>query len=313
MRIAIFGKQSFDFIAAIAQGFAALGLKPELRHPGYSEGQPENGFDMIVVHGLHGETQNIFNRYSAAGVPGLVLDLGFIYRPDYFQLGWGGLNWIPAFDCEPARAQAMFGDIPTEPKRGGQYVLVCCQKHGDKQHNLRSVRVWADETIKKIKLFTDKPIRFRPHPLYNFNPGIAGVEYSNPDEVSFSSDIENACCMVTYNSTAAYQAILSGVQVFCDPSAVYAPICNTDLSEIDRPVFKPLKSFFNRLAYGQWTMAEMASGEALQFLLNAQFGHEMPVAPAVVEKEIEAEPPAQKIIEQPARIKRKYTKKKGKK
>lgn len=269
MKIAVFGKLEHEVIDAFMQGSRVLGIEVSLKNPAGINGQPEDGFDLICVNGLHGNNQQIINLYSEKGIFSIVLDYGYTHRPYYHQAGWMGLNWLPSFACESDRASALYGLVDEVQQHDGKYILVCCQKHGDRQHNLPSIRDWAADTIATIKKFTDKPIKFRAHPLYSFRPD-GDLIISDSSQVSLEEDLREAHCMVTYNSTAANQALLSGVPVFCDSSAMYADVCNTDLSEINQPKLFWVQDYFNRLAYAQWTLPEIMKGQALSFLLTAR-------------------------------------------
>lgn len=270
MRVGVFGKLETPEIGAFMRGCEALSCSAALRNPAGLAGQPEDCFDVICVNGMQGNCQMMVALYAEQGVPAIVIDLGYIYRPDYFQLGWQGINRLPAGPFDSARALSMFDDIPQTAKHGGSYVLVCGQKQGDRQHNLPDVRAWAKHTIAALKKVSSEPIKFRPHPLYRFHLDKTGVAFSDPKTESLHDALIGARCLVTHNSTSAIEALLFGVPVFCSSSAMYAEFCNTSLEAFDSPCFHDPTSFFNRLAYGQWTLDEIADGKALQFLLTTK-------------------------------------------
>src|SRR5690606_11277064 len=59
--------------------------------------------------------------------------------------------------------------------------------------------------------------------------------------------------MVTWNSTAAYEALTRGIPVTCDPSAAYASVAELDDVEA-------AQRLLNRMAYTQWTIDEIRAG-----------------------------------------------------
>jgi len=67
---------------------------------------------------------------------------------------------------------------------------------------------------------------------------------------------------------AGHEALLRGVPVFCDSSAIYAPWANTDITELAEPEFTDTEDYFNRVGYAQWSMSEIADGTALEFELG---------------------------------------------
>lgn len=224
---------------------------------------------------------------SKAGVPLLVLDLGYFNRASgpkdqsgYNQLGVGGLCWTPPVDVPADRFEAH--GLTVAQKRaatGKPTALILGQVPGDSQHHLNSYELsrWLGE---RAEHWARKgyAIAYRPHPSAPSVP--LGVDHRriDPTATTVTQDIADpsVAVAVAYNSTAGLEALMAGVPVDCAPCAHYAHVA--DLSDRDA-----LLKHLHRLAYAQWTCPELRSGEPLRYVL--QF-IEPPKAPEPVIKSV---------------------------
>ena len=73
--------------------------------------------------------------------------------------------------------------------------------------------------------------------------------------------------MVTMQSTAAIEAVLNGVPVFCDEVSQANVIGENDLSKIERPYYADrdiVRKWIDSLLACQFTLNEIKSGEAFE-------------------------------------------------
>lgn len=119
---------------------------------------------------------------------------------------------------------------------------------------------WLQTTVDTIKKYTDRPIRMRERPASRWHR-----KTQLPEE--WLNDVH---AVVTFNSTAATEAILAGVPVFVTaPANAARPVSNTDLSMIETPWFPDSDQIYKwacHLAYGQFHTTELADGTALRIL-----------------------------------------------
>jgi hypothetical protein len=277
MNAGIYRKPAPGVMEAVYEGLRALGWETKWRNPRvFSWDQVEKGFDLVVVLGFRIFSRTIVEAYNRIGIPALVVDLGWIHRPreaspeGYYQIGLNTLNWIPP-TAKQDRLKAL------EVKRSDRelpedgFVLFCGQNPDDAQHdmNIDSIRKWALETRSELKKHTRREIRWRPHP---FKPAFEIEQFescSNPREVPLEDELKGAHAVVTFNSTAAFEALLMNVPVFADDSAFYRSLVNTDLAAIEDPLFpvdKVLNQFLARLAYAQWNLEEIREGKPFEFM-----------------------------------------------
>lgn len=130
-----------------------------------------------------------------------------------------------------------------EMKKSGEYILF--SEPSDTIKKIYKAHAWVQNTKKIVRKFTDRKI-------------IVHNKYSNkPLDVM----LEKAWSFVSLQSTAGFKAILKGVPAFFTEPTLknIGKIENIENPKIDY-------SIFNNLAYGQWTLREIESGEAWENL-----------------------------------------------
>ena len=134
---------------------------------------------------------------------------------------------------------------------------------------------WLSKTVNIIKQNSDREILIRERPLpQNFidqlpvkPQKIENVSYSNN---SLEQDLDDAWCVVVYNSVVSVQALIQGIPVFTDTDICSAlPLAEKNFSNIEEP-FLPdnREQFLNSLAYSQFTLEEIRSGYAYKTIID---------------------------------------------
>jgi hypothetical protein len=123
---------------------------------------------------------------------------------------------------------------------------------------------WLKDTIDTIKKYTDRPIRMRERPASRQDR-----KTQQPNEW-----LHDVHAVITFNSTAATEAILAGVPVFVTaPANAARPVSNTNLQAIETPWFPDSDQIYKwacHLAYGQFHIDELANGTAAAILKETQ-------------------------------------------
>ena len=212
---------------------------------------------------------------EAAGIPLLVTDLGYFKRATgphdetgYNQLGIGRLCWVPPLDVPADRWQALGVPDALPPAQGREkIVLALGQVAGDTQHKMtaEALSAWMAD---KTRPFREQGFRviYRPHPCMRGKepPAKWADAVHTNEQATLAEGIASAAHVVTYNSTAGLDAILAGVPVTCAPTAHYAHVASYGIGGVTHA---QAMQHMHRLAYAQWTCAELRSGEALRFLM----------------------------------------------
>lgn len=165
------------------------------------------------------------------------------------------------------------------------HVLMMLQLPGDA--SLRGVNIyeWAEYCIEKIRSVSSKIIRLRPHPLINTRPGdefyeffwklysngVRGIEYSDSKQISLEEDLRNAACSIAFSSGSSVDSILNGIPtIACDPGNFAYEISSNFPENVTAPRKvnnDEVKEWLGRLAYHQWTVEEMQTGQTWAHLL----------------------------------------------
>ncbi len=230
-----------------AQGFEVV---DELRDP-----SPD---DVLLVWNRHGARNEQARRFEAAGARVIVAENGYLGKT------WRGGKWFALSldhhagagrwpDGGPQRWDSL--GVELEPwKVGGTQTVVLAQRSIG-EPGIASPWNWAESVAPRVHG------RIRQHP---------GAE---PARVTLRDDLADVGQVVTWASGAALLALVFGVPVFYAFPRWIGASAARPLSEFGTA--SPLRNdgarlaMFRRLAWAQWTVEEVESGEAFDHLLRA--------------------------------------------
>lgn len=219
--------------------------------------------DLLVLWGVR--RSDVIERQKADGGQICVLERGYVgdrFRWTSVSFG-GGLNGRATFRGvrnEPTRFDGNFGHIMQPWRNQDGYALIIGQVPGDMSlagcgGNLSN---WYDETAEALKA-KGYDVRFRAHPLAG-----RGGPPKMPNIRSVDGTLEQALAgasmCFTWNSNTAVESVLAGIPTMtADRGSMAWNV--TSHSPADEPVTPDRAYWANRLAWCQWTLEEMASGE----------------------------------------------------
>jgi len=208
-----------------------------------------------------------------------VLERGYIGdRFQYTSIGWNGLNGLAIFPDYPGDGGARFRSlgVPLQPWRPtGEYVLLVGQVHGDAALQGRNLTQWYAQTAQSAAAEYGLPVRFRPHPLEVRRLGVVrAVAGTYQDSGSLQDALARAAAVVTWNSNTGVDALLAGKPVVAlGDGAMASPLAARELGGQCNP---DREAWAYALAWKQWTLDEIRSGEALvgvvEDLRNGRYG-----------------------------------------
>lgn len=221
------------------------------------------------VFGVKGISRRLLDDHRAAGKHVLFFDKGHTR-----QKVNGEALWRVSVDADMPlstfqrerrpddRARALA--FTPAPRWFGDRVLFAgsSQKHCD-FHGLGDCTAYARGVIKQIHAITDKPVIHRPKPTWRDAMPIDGVAFSRPP-TTLADELKRCFVLVTHSSNAALDAILAGVPAIVLGPGIARPVAAHRIADIDRPFWpseQTRRQWFADLAYCQWTLNEMASGE----------------------------------------------------
>lgn len=250
---------------------------------GYQRDSLSPKCEFAVCSGMRRTTMIPRAQAVKAGIPVIILELGYMRRCSgaasligYNQAGWNKIGWTPDFECPPDRLDKLGLEILSErppfkntilPNNPPGGILIAGQVGQDAQHNLSSVELcqWLVRRYRSLILEDPSlrkcPVVFRPHPNQDKTalPPVLIHQRQLPKSVPVNDALDNARLLLTYNSTLGVEAMLRGVPVVSHPCAHYHRHAVEDMAT--------RMNYLRRLAYAQWNVQEVESGEALEFLL----------------------------------------------
>lgn len=239
--------------------------------------------DVAVMVGV--KSRELYEAHWKAGVHVLMVDKGYIRARvdspvrqwEYWRLSLDAhhpTRWLSRMQ-KPGDRWARFG-LQFQPWREqGQHVLFAGSS--EKYHNFYGLphpTEYAKRTVKHLRKTTDRRIVYRPKPTWREAVPVKGADFSKPPEY-ITGALQNAHAMVTHGSNACFEAILAGVPCIVLGDAVAKPISSTEIADVEQPRLASdaeRQQWFANLAYLQWNLREMASGEAWQHMRGFVYG-----------------------------------------
>jgi hypothetical protein len=231
-------------------------------------------YDTVVFYGLEGNTPKIFADHINAGKNAIYIDLGWWGRREGGR--WTGYHklvrnsrhpnvYFQSTSHSPGRFER-FGIGISPWRRGGSHILLAGM--GDKGAIAEGFRPteWERAAIVEIRKHTDRPIVYRPKPSWKDAAPLPGAGWS-PRTQELEEILSGAWAVVTHHSNVAVDGIVRGIPAFCW-GGVGQRFASQSLSEIENPYKPPSgrEQWCADIAWCQWSIAEMASGDAWRYL-----------------------------------------------
>lgn len=178
----------------------------------------------------------------------------------------------------------------------GDAILIMCQKENDSSlinlyKDYKTFYDWVIDIIKTVRKYSDRPIVVRPHPKnekrssaaiqnHVLSKNIKGISLSqnkslggNQGGAALDKDLQNAYCVITYNSLSGVEAVEAGIPVFAMENGSMAyPVAHTDLSQIENLNYDiDLQEWKNKIAYTIWNKYEVQNGLCWDHLKGVYF------------------------------------------
>lgn len=236
---------------AFNAGLESLGFTvvPVLAHP-----KPE---DILILWNRYGGYHEQAARFERFGARVVIAENGYLGK------NWRGDDWFALSLWHHAGAGEWPNNgasrwdswaVPLEPWRFEGKETIIFGQRGIGEPSVRCPDGWAE----RVQSITGG--RIRRHP-------------GTGPAVPLSDDLKNAEQVVTWNSAAAFVALISGIPVWCSWPKWLGASASTPLEQWG--LMDPLRSdsarleMFRRLAWAMWTLEEIKTGEAFRALLAA--------------------------------------------
>lgn len=242
---------------AFVSGLKALGFEVITREP--PNVKPG---DVLVTWNKRGADERIADRVEKQGGTVIVAENGYIgthpVDGKYYALAKHGHNGSGTWNVGE---HDRFADLGVELKpwrESGDHVLVCGQR-GIGSRLMASPPEWHDKMAARLARITKRRIVVRQHP----------GRVPDPRQPTLDAQLENAWAVVVWSSSSGVKALAAGIPVLYDaPHFICAEASSRDVSLIESPPMPDRLPSFRRMAWAQWRISEIASGEAFKCLLS---------------------------------------------
>jgi len=231
--------------------------------------------DVAIFYGLSEKAVKLKQDYEDLGLKTVYFDGGFWGRAKYA----GDLNGhykvsINSYQCEHMIdvnvPQDRFNDsaIKTKPlKRTTDPILLIGVTIKSSVAYKIEFESWEKEIIKQIRLYTDRPIIYRQKTSSEKKMSNLGDRISHQNIETIDQALDNSSFLVTRHSNSAIDSLINGVPFYTEYGL--AQKWATPIISIENPIFpseEERQMILNRAAYSQWSIKEIRSGEAWNYL-----------------------------------------------
>ncbi len=152
-------------------------------------------------------------------------------------------------------------DIELVPWRERGEHIVVREQRGIGSRKIGSPPNWHQDTAARLRQMTSRPVVIRRHPKIVAREGL--------EQIPLKKALHDCHALVTWASSDGTLALIEGVPVFAlAPNFFVESACDRDLANIESPAMPDRLPAFERLAWAQWSLNEIRSGETFEVLLN---------------------------------------------
>lgn len=221
-------------------------------------GKPKSKDDLLVVWNRMSAHEPAIADWETRGGTVLVCENAYL-QPAKFGMyaisvhGHCGSGWFPVGDEDRFSALG----FAVEPWKSGGSILVCGQR-GIGSRRMASPPHWDSRAVHHIKAMGHRGVRHRPH------PGRVAPK------ATLDQDLSGAGVCVVWSSASGVLALTRGIPVvYCAPHWICSDAATHGLETLASPARDDgaRKRALHRMSHGQWTVAEIQTGEPFKRIL----------------------------------------------
>jgi hypothetical protein len=223
--------------------------------------------DVLLIWNRYDQMHDIATRFERAGGIVVVAENGYLGKDangqQRYALARHAHNGRGQWEAGGPERFAALG-IELQPWReDGGHILVCPNRSFGMPGNIMPCD-WSRDVRKRLGPLTRREIRVRPHP--------GNVPPTRP----LADDLAGAWAVVIWGSSAGVQALVAGIPVICESPYWICKEAASTLERIEALGTEPDRlSALQRLAWAQWTLAEIEDGTAFNHLrIEGRFGNQ---------------------------------------
>lgn len=264
---ALNSKPIFD---AVEQGLRSLG------HEIVTENEDIPVIWSVLWSGRMRNNRSIYQNAIQHNKPVLIIEVGNLKRNETWRISLNHINGLGNFqnldNLDINRPQKLGVKLHTPPEISRGEILIACQHAESLQwEGMPTLAKWCENTINKIRQYTNRRIVVRPHPRSPFSFNMSGIVVDKPQRIPNTYDdfniFYNYHCVVNYNAGPAVQAAIHGIPILCDSSSLAAPL-SIRWEDIENPYLPDREEWFIKLCHTEWTVDEIRQGVPLARLFR---------------------------------------------
>jgi hypothetical protein len=218
----------------------------------------------VLWYGRMSANKEIYKKYQ----PIVIIEVGNLKRNQTWRISLNHVNSLGIFgndvDLDETRPEKLGVKLhPIKENRRPEILIATQHQHSQQWAGQPSMVQWVEDTVRKIRQYSDRKIVVRPHPRSPISVNIPGVTVEVPKLIQGSYDdfdIDyNYHCVVNHNSGPAVQAAIHGTPIICDTTSLAGEISGKfeDIENIQLP---DRTDWFLKLCHTEWTVDEIAKG-----------------------------------------------------
>lgn len=219
--------------------------------------------DVFVTWNRYGAFADEATSWEKRGGLVLVVENGYVGKDEqgrqFYAIAAHGHNGSGRWP-EPQYDRLSKLDIEFKPWRTyGEHILICGAR-GIGPPGIAQPAGWELVIADRLRKLTKRPIRIRPHPG------------NNAAKIPLADDLKDCWAVVTWASNCATESLIAGIPAhYCGPFIATAGAATRGIESIENPPVGDRLETFQHLAWQQWSVAEIESGEPFERL--RQFAH----------------------------------------
>jgi hypothetical protein len=266
-----------------SRAFCLIRQQPQYRHEAFEEGLAAAGYrvfhgqplwpaapgDVLCIWNRYDVTEQLADRFEAEGGTVIVAENGYIApgggTPKHdvragvtgktmFALAKGRHNGGGEWHVGGPERWQQLGVELKDWRKTGDHILIAPNRSFGTRGNVMP-NTWADETAHRLRRVTQRPVRVRHHPGNNRSP------------ISLEKDLENCWAVVIWSSSVGVHALIAGIPVVCLANWwICKEAALRDFEQMNRGGVIDRRAAFERLAWAQWSLEEIESGQPFRIL-----------------------------------------------
>lgn len=237
----------------------------------------------VLWSGRMSSNRPVYEYFKKLKKPIIVLEVGALKRNELWRVSIDNCFFGHNTKNTDQRLKNLGIDAkswrnPGEDKK----IIVCCQNiHSQQWSNMPSTDIYLQNVIAEIRKHSDRTISIRPHPRFLTNLSdivkkFKNVEVNTPrkientyDSYDFEQQLDNAWCVISYNSNPGVISLINGVPVFANQQSLAGPLSEYDFSKIETPKMLDRQQWLNDIVYTEWAIDEISQGIPLIRITDA--------------------------------------------